>query len=126
MAGSIDYKNNIILASNNKDGVEPKCKVYTIATDISHSSLAEELATHRQVFDKSLPTVWILEGLIYYHPPDKVMSHTSNLSSPGGIRSMTVYSMKRDSASSKKGSPSSLCQYHILVILPSNEHNTVI
>jgi methyltransferase (TIGR00027 family) len=84
-ADIIHYKNDIL--ASNKEGMEPKCKRHTIATDLSHSSWAEDLGKH-ECFQKSLPTVWILEGLIYYLTPDSVdelMSHISNLSSPGSI-----------------------------------------
>jgi O-methyltransferase involved in polyketide biosynthesis len=67
--------------------VEPRCRRHTIATDLSHSSWADELAKH-EGFNKSLPTVWILEVLIYYLTPDYVdglVSRISDLSPPGSV-----------------------------------------
>lgn len=88
----IHYKNDILA----KKGMEPRCKRHTIATDLSHSSWAHELAKH-EGFDKSLPSIWILEGLIYYLSPDavdKLMSHICDLSPPGSIIAADIINWK--------------------------------
>lgn len=76
----VDYKSKFLQDQT------PKCKRCTIATDLATSDWVQLL--QEDGFDPEIPTVWILEGLVYYIPEASIkvlMDHISSLSSPGSV-----------------------------------------
>jgi len=94
----IEYKSKKFLAAGDKGiDIEPKSQRFSIQTNLATSSWRDELCGPGSAFKKDIPTVWILEGFVYYLPPDsalELMRNIDELSAPGSVWAGDIMSEK--------------------------------